>query len=220
MPPSQIWRTVKQRRAQCWSRVIPAVRRISTRVKGALTRAFRLVRPTLLSAEKKNRQMMELSPGDLRARADEWAALLSEQGAADVVQYVATVPVAYGAAISRLTAIEAKAVGVVQMASVSAVGAFFAIERAGTARALGIIGLVYLTSSVVAAGRCLYPRARGAVQAGTMRRRRTPGLTEMAVAAEWADSSSPALTNWVTSSLLDLGRAGALVVVALLVRVL
>jgi len=119
---------------------------------------------------------------------------------------------------SRLVAIEAKAIGILQAAGVVAAGAFVACADDGlAARSLGIVSLVYLCACGIAACTMLVPAQRSALTPEDIGRE--DGYATVAAASESLTPVGIRSANLVTSAAYDLTRGLAAALPALLLVV-
>jgi hypothetical protein len=104
--------------------------------------------------------------------------------------------------------------GVIQAAAVVVAALIYGMTGPQSAKILASLGLTYLALCLSAATAVLMPRQRYVLSAEDVRGELRQGLVEMGQATELMASISQATSNWVTASLLDLGRASLLAVIA------
>jgi hypothetical protein len=192
--------------------------KLPSAIRAARSSIVRSIRPTVVPAYKANRKINE--PADdsrlLRATWEQFRGTLNGEESRRADEALVT---AYNTALSRQSGLEAKAVGAIQAATIVAAAQIYGATGPLTAKTLAVVGLCYLAASVATASYVLLPRQRTTLTADDIREGGSLGFIEMAESAELMNSVSLVTSNWVTASLIDLGRAAFFGAAAALVTV-
>lgn len=174
--------------------------------------AYRTVRPTLFAVIGVNRRVSRSTPVDYDTRVLFWRGHLGCFRKAHRQRSETTIRSAYDEMRSAFVAVEAKAVGAIQLAAIVGAGIVFMLRDAKSLAwymlALVALSGIYLVTAVISASVILHPRARPHVH---VRRaiESAAGVDHMAATVEASAVLRTKATNLLTASYVDLTRSAA-----------